>query len=59
MQANIYIYAKKKHPFSSYPAAKHPRHSKFAITDMRQKPVNFSINTAQASTLALAIIFQI
>ena len=26
-----YIYARKKHPFASYPAAKHPKHSKFAI----------------------------
>ena len=34
----IYIYARKKHPFTSYPAAKHPKHSKFAITDRRQKP---------------------
>ena len=30
----------KKHPFTSYLAEKHPKRSKFAITDMRQKPVN-------------------
>ena len=33
----------KKHPFTSYLAAKHPKHSKFAITDMREKPVDFFI----------------
>ena len=27
----------KKHPFTSYPAAKHPKHSKSAITDIREK----------------------
>ena len=43
MQANknIYIYGKKKHPFAGYPAVKHPKHSKFAITDIGEKPVNF------------------
>ena len=40
----IYIYARKKHPFTSYPAAKHPKHSKFAITDMREKPVDFLLS---------------
>ena len=34
-------YARKKHPSSGYPAAKHPKHSKFVITDIREKPVNF------------------
>ena len=24
----------KKHPFTGYPAVKHPKHSKFAITDV-------------------------
>ena len=32
------------------------KHSKLAITDMRQKPANFLFCTAQASTLAPAII---
>ena len=27
----------------TYPAAKHPKHNKFAITDMREKPVDFFI----------------
>ena len=34
---------RKKHPFTSYPAAKHPKRSKFAITDIREKPANFFI----------------
>ena len=43
MQANIkYTSVRKKRPFTSYPAARHPKHSKFAITDMREKPVGFS-----------------
>ena len=40
----------KKHPSSEYPAAKHPKHRKFAITDIREKPVNFFYNAARAST---------
>ena len=39
----IHIYARKKHPFTCYPAAKHPKHSEFAIADMREKPVKFFI----------------
>ena len=35
----IYIYARNYHPFTSYLTAKHPKHNKFAITDMRKKPV--------------------
>ena len=30
----IYIYARKKHPFTSYLAAKHPKHSKLGVTDI-------------------------
>ena len=42
MQANRNIhYVKKKRPFTSYLAAKHSKHRKFATTDMRQKPVDF------------------
>ena len=37
---NINIW-KEKRKFTGYPAAKHPKHSKFAITDMREKPVDF------------------
>ena len=38
-----YIYVKKKHPFKIYLAAKHPKRSKFAIIDIREKPANFFI----------------
>ena len=31
---------RKKHPFTSYSSAKHPKHSKIAITNMRKKPKN-------------------
>ena len=30
----LYICANKKHPFTSHPTAKRPKHCKFAITDM-------------------------
>ena len=46
----------KNHPFASYPAAKNPKHNKLAVTDIRQKPVNFFNGTAQDSQLAPAII---
>ena len=60
MQANRnYIYAWKKRPFTSYPTAKYPKLSKFAITDMRQKTVDFFYCTARASTLVPAIILLI
>ena len=39
----IYVYARKKHPSSGYPAAKQPKHRKLAVTDIREKPVNFFI----------------
>ena len=44
MQANrnILLCVRKKHPFTSYPAAKHPKLGKFTITDMREKLKNFS-----------------
>ena len=47
----------KKHPFTSYPAEKHPKHSKCAITDMREKPVEFLYCSTRAPTLVPAIIF--
>ena len=56
MQANSYInLCRKKHPFTGYPAAKHSKHSKFAITDIREKPVNFFYCSTRASTLVSAI----
>ena len=33
----------KNHPYTSYPAAKQPKHSKNAITDMRKKAVDLLI----------------
>ena len=36
-----YLYDSEKHPFSSYHAAKHSKRSKFAITHMWGKQVNF------------------
>ena len=52
----IYIYGRRKHPFASYPAEKHPKRSKFAITDMQRKPVDFFCCTVRASALTPAII---
>ena len=45
-----YIYAKKKHPFANYLAAKHPKRSKLAVTNIPQKPVDFFNNTTLVST---------
>ena len=39
-----YVYAKKVHPFASYPAAKHLNASsaiKLAVADIQQKPVSY------------------
>ena len=46
------------HPFAGYPAAKHSKLGKFAITNIREKPGNFFDCATQASTLFSAIIFQ-
>ena len=57
MQANrnihLYFYWLE---FASYPAAKHPKHIKFAIRDIQEKPVNFFYCSTRASTLVSAII---
>ena len=38
LKSQLYItMRRKKHPVTSYPAAKHPEHRKFAITIMREK----------------------
>ena len=34
---------KKNHSFTSHPAEKHRKQSKFAITDMGEKPVDFFV----------------
>ena len=56
MQAkrNIHL-CQEKHPFTSYLAAKHPNHSKFAITGMREKAVDFFI-VQQESQLSPIVI---
>ena len=56
MQANKNInQGRKKHLLTGYPAAKHPKHSNFAITDMREKPVNFFCCSTWVSTLVSTI----
>ena len=42
----IYIDARKQHPFTSYPAAKHPKQNKLGVTDLREKPANLFNDTA-------------
>ena len=37
----IYNYVRKKRPFTSCLAAKHPKHCKFAIIYMQQKPADY------------------
>ena len=54
----IYIYDRKEHPFTGYSAAKYPKHNKLAVTDIREKLVEFYNDTVWASTLALARILQ-
>ena len=54
----MYIYARKKHEFTTYHAAKHQKRNKLAVTNVREKPVNFFNETARASTLTPAIILQ-
>ena len=45
--------------FAGYPAVKHPKYSKFAITDIREKPVNFFYCLTRASTLISTTILKI
>ena len=54
-----YIYARKKHPFASYPAAKHPNTSNLRLQTYDKNQWTFFINTARAYTLARAIMFKI
>ena len=51
----IYIYVRKNHSFTNYPAAKYPKYNKLAVTDTQEKPVDFFNDTAQASTFGPAI----
>ena len=36
----IYIYVRKRHPFTSYLVAKHPKHNTLAVTGIQKKPVD-------------------
>ena len=54
-----YIYARKKHPFASYSAAKHPNASNLRLQKSDKNQWTFFINTARAPTLAHAIILKI
>ena len=57
MQANRnIIYGRKNHPFTGYPAVKHPKHSKLAITNIREKPGNFFYCSTRALTLVVSAI---
>ena len=58
MQANKKYKSMEGNPFTGYPAAKHPKYSKFAITDIQEKPVNFFYWSTRAPTLVSAIILQ-
>ena len=51
-----HICARKKHPFATYPAAKHPNAANLLLQTYDKNQWTFFINTARASTLALAII---
>ena len=52
MQTNRNIHLFQEKALTSYPTTKHPKHSKFTITDMREKPADLFYCTAQASTFA-------
>ena len=56
MQANRK--SQEKHTFTTFSAAKHPKHITLTVTDTREKPVDFFNAIARASTLAPAIILQ-
>ena len=48
----------RKAPICKLSRSKSPKRSKLAVTDIRQKPVDFFNNTTRAPTLALEIIFK-
>ena len=54
-----YIYAWKKHPFASYPAAKHPNTANLRLQTYDKDQWTFFNNAARTLTLAFAIIFKI
>ena len=42
----------EKHPFTSCPTAKHPKHSKLSVSNIQEKPAIFFIASKQSSTKA-------
>ena len=54
-----YIYARKKHPFASYPAAKHPNAANLWQQTYDKNQWTFFINTAWASTFAIIFKLQV
>ena len=54
----IYIYARKKHPFTSYPAAKHPETSNLWLQTYDRNQLTFFTDAARAPTLAPARILR-
>ena len=58
MQANRNIHlCQKKAPIYELSRSKAPKNNKLAVTRIRQKPVDFSTDTARAPTLAPTIIY--
>ena len=53
-----YIYVRKNHPITGYPAVKNPKHNQLAVTDIREKPVDFFNDITRGPTLASIIISQ-
>ena len=52
----IYIYASKKHPFASDPAAKHPNAANLGVTGIRQNQRSWFCCATRASNFAFAIL---
>ena len=49
---------KQKTPIYEVSHSKAPKHGKFRLSDVREKPVDFFYTTARASTFAPAIILR-
>ena len=59
MQVNKNIQlCRKTAPICKLSRSKAPKNNQLAVTDIRQKPVNFFTDTARAPTLTSAIILQ-
>ena len=52
-QIEIYIYARKKHPFASNPAAKHPNAANSGLKTYDKKPVNLFTVAARGPAITL------